>query len=323
MINENWILKAGIRQDSVDLSVDDYLTLKVCKDVNTCSIPMDVTGGDIDYDTTTFNVGVRYNMNEYFSPFIGFSQGSDISDLGLLLRTATVDNISLIRTEASIVDNYEVGLSGQFADLTYEVAAYRSYSELGTGSQYIVETGVYMPIRESQKIWGYEAQLSYQVQDNLTTSVSYSWIGGKNTETDTYLDGKTISAPKFTTLHWQPIEEVRVGLNYLYVGDRKRFEPVDSIYIGTLGPVSHYNLVNLSSSYQINNWQLSLGIQNLLNKDYYSARSQAYTFPGFNTKGLGTTVNLGVKSSFWFNSWSSIDEGQVFACPSFINWLNK
>lgn len=297
--DDNWIFKAGIRQDSVDLSVDDYQALKLCINPTTCSVPMDVKGGDIDYDTTTFNLGVRYNMNEYFSPFVSFSQGSDISDLGRLLRTATVNDISFIQTEASIVDNYEVGFSGEFADIGYEFAAYRSESELGTGSEYIEATGVYMPVREPQKIWGYEGQLHYQIQDNLSTSATYSWIEGKNTDKDTYLDGKTISAPKFTaTLNWQPIDEAKIGINYLYVGDRKRFESVNGKFVGTQGPVSSYNLVNLSSSYQIDNWQLSLGIENLLNEDYYSARSQAYTYSGYNTKGLGTTVNLGVKASF-------------------------
>lgn len=299
VIYDDWIVKAGIRQDSVDLKVDDYQALKVCIDADTCSVPMNVTGGTIDYDTTTFNVGIRYNMNDYFSPFMSFSQGSDISDLGRLLRTATVDDISLIQTEASIVDNYEVGISGAFEDFSYEIAAYRSESELGTGSEYIEATGVYMPVREPQKIWGYEGQIVYQIQDNLSTSASYSWIEGKNTDKDTYLDGKTISAPKFTaTLNWQPVEQANIGINYLYVGDRKRFEPVNDKYVGTQGPVSSYNLVNLSSSYQIDNWQLSLGIENLLNEDYYSARSQAYTYSGYNTKGLGTTVNLGVKATF-------------------------
>ncbi|QFU21950.1 TonB-dependent receptor [Shewanella eurypsychrophilus] len=299
VIYDDWIVKAGIRQDSVDLKVDDYQALKVCIDADTCSVPMNVTGGTIDYDTTTFNVGIRYNMNDYFSPFMSFSQGSDISDLGRLLRTATVDDISLIQTEASIVDNYEVGISGAFEDFSYEIAAFRSESELGTGSEYIEATGVYMPVREPQKIWGYEGQINYQIQDNLSTSASYSWIEGKNTDKDTYLDGKTISAPKFTaTLNWQPVEQANIGINYLYVGDRKRFEPVNDKYVGTQGPVSSYNLVNLSSSYQIDNWQLSLGIENLLNEDYYSARSQAYTYSGYNTKGLGTTVNLGVKATF-------------------------
>ena len=64
------------------------------------------------------------------------------------------------------------------------------------------------------------------------------------------------------------------------------------------GPIEHYNVVNLSSSYQLDNWQLSLGIENFLNEDYFSARSQAYSYNGYNTNSLGTTVNLGVKASF-------------------------
>jgi iron complex outermembrane receptor protein len=84
----------------------------------------------------------------------------------------------------------------------------------------------------------------------------------------------------------------------MYVGDRHRFEQVNGEYVGAQGPVTHYNLVNLTSSYQLNSWQLSLGVENLLNEDYFSARSQAYTYGGYNTKSLGTTINMGVKTSF-------------------------
>ncbi|AZG71902.1 TonB-dependent receptor [Shewanella livingstonensis] len=299
VVADDWVFKAGIRQDSVDLSVEDYQTLKLCSTASTCSVPFDVTGGELNYDSTTYNVGLRYNMNALFSPFISFSQGADISDIGRLLRSATVNDIALIRTEASIVDNYEVGFSGQVGDVNYEIAAYRSESELGTSNTFDATTGVYLPVRAPQKIWGYEAQLDYRVQDNLSTGLSYSWIEGKDTENDTYLDGSTISAPKFTAyVNWQPVEDANVGINYMYVGDRKRFEQVNGQYVGSQGPIEHYNVVNLASSYQINNWQLSLGVENLLNEDYFSARSQAYTYGGYNTKSLGTTINVGVKTSF-------------------------
>jgi iron complex outermembrane receptor protein len=299
VVADDWVFKAGIRQDSVDLSVEDYQTLKLCSTASTCSVPFDVTGGELNYDSTTYNIGLRYNMNPLFSPFISFSQGADISDIGRLLRSATVNDIALIRTEASIVDNYEVGFSGQVGNVTYEIAAYRSESELGTSNTFDATTGVYLPVRAPQKIWGYEAQLDYRVQDNLSTGLSYSWIEGKDTENDTYLDGSTISAPKFTAyVNWQPVEDANVGINYMYVGDRKRFEQVNGQYVGSQGPIEHYNVVNLASSYQINNWQLSLGVENLLNEDYFSARSQAYTYGGYNTKSLGITINVGVKTSF-------------------------
>ncbi|MGP1720049.1 TonB-dependent receptor [Shewanella frigidimarina] len=299
VIADDWVIKAGIRQDSVDLTVDDYQTLKLCRTPSTCSVPFDVTGGELTYNSTTYNIGLRYNMNEFFNPFMSFSQGADISDIGRLLRTATVDDIALIRTESSIVDNYEIGFSGQLGDLNYEIAAYRSKSELGTSNSFDATTGIYLPVRAPQKIWGYEAQVDYRVLDNLNTGLSYSWVEGKDTETDTYIDGGTISPPKLTAyISWQPVEEASIGINYMYVGDRDRFEPVDGAYIGSQGPIENYNVVNLTSSYQLNNWQLSLGVENLLNEDYFSARSQASTNASYYTQALGTTINVGVKASF-------------------------
>ncbi|RPA58713.1 TonB-dependent receptor [Shewanella frigidimarina] len=299
VIADDWVIKAGIRQDSVDLTVDDYQTLKLCRTPSTCSIPFDVTGGELTYNSTTYNIGLRYNMNELFNPFMSFSQGADISDIGRLLRTATVDDIALIRTESSIVDNYEIGFSGQLGDLNYEIAAYQSKSELGTSNSFDATTGIYLPVRAPQKIWGYEAQVDYRVLDNLNTGLSYSWVEGKDTETDTYIDGGTISPPKLTAyISWQPVEEASIGINYMYVGDRDRFEPVDGAYIGSQGPIENYNVVNLTSSYQLNNWQLSLGVENLLNEDYFSARSQASTNASYYTQALGTTINVGIKASF-------------------------
>jgi iron complex outermembrane receptor protein len=299
VIADDWVIKAGIRQDSVDLTVGDYQTLKLCRTPSTCSVPFDVTGGELTYNSTTYNIGLRYNMNEFFNPFMSFSQGADISDIGRLLRTATVDDIALIRTESSIVDNYEIGFSGQLGDLNYEIAAYRSKSELGTSNSFDATTGIYLPVRAPQKIWGYEAQVDYRVLDNLNTGLSYSWVEGKDTETDTYIDGGTISPPKLTAyISWQPVEEASIGINYMYVGDRDRFEPVDGAYIGSQGPIENYNVVNLTSSYQLNNWQLSLGVENLLNEDYFSARSQASTNASYYTQALGTTINVGIKASF-------------------------
>ncbi|MEI5604548.1 hypothetical protein WB307_49945, partial [Streptomyces brasiliscabiei] len=80
----------GVRQESIYLTVDDYRTLKLCKTATQCSVPINVKGDTIEYDATTYNVGIKYNLNEKFSPFFSYSQGSDISDVGRLLRAATV-----------------------------------------------------------------------------------------------------------------------------------------------------------------------------------------------------------------------------------------
>jgi iron complex outermembrane receptor protein len=294
------ILKAGVRHENIDLQVDDFSTLKLCRSADQCSVAFDVTGDTLNFKATTYNIAMRYNVSDAFRPFISYSQGADISDTGRLLRSATVTDIALIHTEASIIDNYEIGFTSEFDTLRFEFSAYRSTSELGTTNEFNQETGIYVPVRAPQEIYGYEGLVTYKVLDNLDLSATYSWVEGKNTELDVYLGGKDISAPKGTVnVNWQPTEGARVNLNYLYVGDRKRFEQVDGAYVGDQGPVDSYQLVNLNGSYDLGkSWQIFMGIENLLNNDYYPSRSQVYTYNGYNHKGLGMTINAGVTYQF-------------------------
>lgn len=301
VIDNDLVIKAGVRQESIDLAVEDYETLKLCRSATQCSVPLSVKGDTIDYDATTYNVGVKYNLLEAFSPFANYSQGSDISDIGRLLRSATVNDIGLIQTEASIIDNYEVGFTSQFDDLRFEFAAYRSTSEFGTTNSFNEATGVYEPVRAPQEIWGYETLVDYKINPTLKLVATYSYVEGKNTEDDIYLGSRQISPPKGTAnLNWQPNDELSLTVSYLYVGSRKRFEPnADGDYVGDQGPISSYNLFNLSGRYSFSkNWQAFMGIENLFNNDYYPARAQSYTYGGYNIKGLGTTVTLGATYRF-------------------------
>ncbi|MEQ5809601.1 TonB-dependent receptor [Alteromonas sp. NFXS44] len=301
VIQDDIIVKAGVRRESIDLTVDDYETLKLCRTATQCSVPLQVKGDTIDYDATTYNIAIKYNWKDVFSPFINYSQGSDIADIGRLLRAATVDDIGLIQTEASIIDNYEAGFTSLFDNVRIEVAAYRSTSELGTTNQFNAVTGVYEPVRAPQEIWGYEGLVDYRISDTLGVVATYSYVEGKNTEADIYLGSRQISPPKATVnVNWRPLDSMSLTVSYLHVGDRKRFAPdADGEYVGDQGPVSSYNIFNVSGKYQFaDNWNAFMGIENLFNSDYYPARAQSYTYGGYNIKGLGTTATLGVTWSF-------------------------
>lgn len=297
---DDLIIKAGIRREEIDLAVDDYSTLKLCVSAETCSIPVDVKGDTLNYRATTYNFGIRYNMMEAFQPFANYSQGADISDIGRLLRTATVTDISLIQTEASIIDNYEIGFVSDIDNVHFEFSAYRSTSELGTTNKYDPATGVYLPVRAPQEIYGYEALVHYNISPELDISATYAWIEGKDTANDIYLGAKQISAPKGTiNINWQPLDGASVSMTYLHVSDRKKFDQVDGKYVGDKGPIDSYNIVNLSANYTLNTaWSAFIGVENLFNQDYFPAKSQAYTYNGYNVKGLGTTVNVGMNYQF-------------------------
>ena len=300
IFNDDLVIKFGVRQEDIDLTVNDYSTLKLCKKIDQCSVPVNVTGDTLNYKATTYNIGVKYNALALFSPFISYSQGADISDTGRLLRTATVTDISLIRTEASIIDNYELGFSSDFEQVHFEFASYFSTSELGTTNKFDEATGVYMPVRAPQEIYGYEALINYDINEAWAVNATYSWVEGKNTEADVYLGAKQISPPKATVnINWNPNNDISLALNYLYVGDRKRFDPVDGEYVGDQGPIDSYQIVNLSGNYDFaNDWSVFIGVENLFNQDYYPTKSQGYTYGGYNIKGLGTTVNIGLNYQF-------------------------
>ncbi|MBS3797820.1 TonB-dependent receptor [Pseudoalteromonas sp. BDTF-M6] len=301
VIDEHYVIKAGVRHEDIDLEVDDYRTLELCRSETQCSVPIDVKGDTLNYTATTYNVGLKYNAFETFSPFISYSQGADISDIGRLLRTATVNDIALIRTEASVIDNYEVGFTSVLDRLRLEGSLYRSTSELGTTNSFDETTGVYMPVRAPQEIWGYELLADYRFSPAWRTTLTYAYVEGKNTQDDVYLGAKQISPPKATAnLQWQPSRETSLSLTLLYVGNRKRFEPnADGDYVGDQGPVNDYLVVNVSGQHQFTE-QLNayFGVENLFNRDYYPARAQAYTYGGYNIKGLGTSITAGLKYQF-------------------------
>jgi len=302
VLDNDWIIKAGVRHEKIDLAVDDYHTLKLCKSAAVCSVPMAVRGDKLNYEATTYNLALRYHINEHFSPFVNYSQGADISDLGRLLRSATVDDIALIQTEASIIDNYEIGLDTHFDGVDFSIAAYKSTSELGTSNKYNPATGVYEPVRSPHKMWGYEVALNYRISDSLSAKANYSWVEGKNESTDDYLDARIISPPKFVAhLNWQPTASTNLALTYYHVGDRKRFEPDENgNWSGAYAPVSGYDVVNLSANYRKDNWSIFAGVENLFNEKYFSARAQAYTYSGgaYHSMSLGTSVNVGVSYTF-------------------------
>ncbi|WGO96553.1 TonB-dependent receptor [Saccharophagus degradans] len=300
VFNNDLILKAGIRREKIGISVDDYNTLKLCTSPDVCSTPLEVTGGDIDTTATTYNIAFRYNGIDAFNPYISYSEGADVPDIGVLLRSATVEDISLIQTEASVVKSREIGFVSTFDQFRFEARAYQSKSNLGSRSTLDPNTGIYITERAPQKIWGYEGIANFSASDSLDFTVTFGRVEGKHTETDSYIGGRQIGAPKLTFVtNWNPVNDAALSLSVLKVLDRNRFERDESgFYSGDEGNVTGYTVVNLTGSYDFGNFSVYGGIENLFNADYFPARAQALTYAAFNVKGIGRTVNIGVKLAF-------------------------
>ena len=298
------VLKGGVRLERVRIGVDDYATLPVKnRETGEVTPSKDVEGGELKYNAYTFNAGLRYNLSPYFSPFLSFSQGFSVADIGLALRAARADKISQINTEAVIINNYEAGFVSKWKNIRFEANAYISTSELGASSVY--RDGVFVVQRTPERITGFELAADAKLHPRWNAGLAYSYVEGKtdindngkyDDAEDSYLGGQRIAAPKLTGEMDYEILPGRFNAMLQYVGimKRDRFSRNSAgSYSPYQGPVQPYTILNLMMNYQVNTaTSLSMGIENLLNEDYYTARSQYGVFNDSYTKGKGASFRL-------------------------------
>lgn len=303
------ILKGGVRYETVNIGVNDYATLPSRNTTTGVVTPsMDVKGGNLKYNTLVSNVGLRYNLSDYFSPFVSFSQGFSVSDIGLALRSARVNDIAKINTEAVIVDSYEAGFVSKIKNLRFEATGYISKSSLGANS--VFSNGAFIVVRSPERIYGFELAADMQITKALQAGLSYSYVEGKldadndgkyNGQTDEYLPGQRISPPKIAGYVDYVILPGKLNVLVQYTGimSRNRFAKNSSgSYDPYKAPVKAYNLFNTSVGYNFNAiTSLNLGVENMFNADYFTARSQWGAFNDSYTKGKGASyrITLNVK----------------------------
>jgi iron complex outermembrane recepter protein len=264
---------------------------------------MNVKGGDLKYNALVSNVGLRYNLSDYFSPYVSFSQGFSVSDIGVVLRSARVNDIAKINTEAVIVDNYEAGFVSKINNFRFEATGYISKSGLGANSVY--DNGEFVVVRTPERIYGYELAAEMQVTKTLQAGLSYTYTEGKvdtdndgkyDGDKDEYLPGQRVAPPKLAGhVDYVVIPgKLNVLLQYTGIMKRDRFARNSSgSYDPYKAPVKAYNVFNSSIGYNFNEiTSLNLGIENMFNEDYFTARSQWGAFNDSYTKGKGAAYRL-------------------------------
>lgn len=297
-------LKAGARYENIKVKVDDFNTLSVLKaDGKTYTSSIFVEGGDLEYNALVGNVGIRYNFLPALNIFSSYSQSFSINEIGRILRSATTSIVSKLPTDPIIVNNYEIGLAGRFKNwFNYELTSFWSTSKLGASSVQAPD-GSYVMQRAPEKIWGYEAVVSFKPLDYVSFGGAFAWIEGKvdNNNDDVYekyINGARIMAPKLTAyIQVQPLKSWSIELNALQNFERDRFSPdaTTNKYNFNEGPVQKYTIFSFNSSYIINkHFKTALGIENLFNKEYatnsawYTVRNQDFV----NAPGRRATLQI-------------------------------
>ena len=297
-ITPQWRLSGGLRYENIGVSVDDYTATLFLE------TPIDVEGGRLDADDVVFNIGTVYGLTDELSIFASFAQGFGVPDFGRLLRNppdgfrSLEDDLDF--TAPQRVNNYELGFRGQWQDVQVSLAGFYNESDLGVslnprpGRQLEV-------VRAPRRIYGVEATIDWQPSPIWILGGIISWNEGEDDQND---DGD------FEALGTRDIQPIRITayvenetlpgwhnrLQALFVGDRDRgFESG-----ADLTEIESYVVLDYITSIDLGPGSLQIGIQNLLDEDYFPVGSQLLT-PFSLTNRIaapGRTISIGYRVSF-------------------------
>ena len=292
-VSDRFRLSGGLRHERVGLQVNDYTTFS----------GQAVIGGNQNFDATVFNLGTSYDLTPDITAFASFAQGFSVPSFGGILRRPPANFVNvgddLRITEPVTVNNYEIGLRGNWPGVQASLAGFYNTSALG--EDYAFVGGVSQLVRAPERIYGVEATVDWQLADTWSLGGTLGWTEGENDEEDTgeYLPLSTfrIQPLKLTAyLENETLPGWRNRIQALYSGSRDRAfaQDVDNIAI------TDYFVVDLVSQVDLGPGTLELGVQNLLNSQYFPVLSQFVSGfnDTFNAAGAGRTFRLGYRVQF-------------------------
>ncbi|WP_299411725.1 TonB-dependent receptor [Acaryochloris sp. IP29b_bin.148] len=286
---DNLTLSGGLRYENIRLDVDDYTG----SPFRTFGAPplAEVEGGTLTVDDVVFNAGVVFKATDQVSLYGNFSQGFSLPSVGTALGLAPNDSnfADIIQLEPQKVNNYELGVRGNFDNLTLSLAGFLSTSSLG--STLVPDaTGFSRLVRAPQRNYGVEFAADWQPSDRWRLGTTFSWNEGSNNpdgdDDDRFVPLSSVDVQPFKATAYLENETLpgwRNRLQALFVGGRDRaFDAgVDQFQ------VTGYTLVDFFSTINIGPGKLQLGIQNLFDRQYLPVSSQerfgvsaARRFPG-------------------------------------------
>jgi iron complex outermembrane receptor protein len=287
-LGEHVLLRSGVRHERIKAEVDDFVTLGQGNAI---------AGGSVDYSDTVFNVGAVLYATDQVNLFANFSQGFSLPDLGLGLRGAEPGfSISSATLAPLKVDNYEVGIRGDWNRVQASLSGFYSTSDRGVTSGGFTTT----IIRSPERVYGIEATLDAEITEQWRTGGTFTWLEGENdADRDgdfVPLNGYRIPPLKLTGyVEFDPMPGWSNRFQVLYSGERDRAADAGVGFGGR--PVEDYFVADLISTIDLGGGQLELGVENIFNTQYTPTFSQLLR-SGTNTSHLparGTVLSASYK----------------------------
>ena len=257
------LLRAGVRYEDILAKLPEQIAFDT-----------PIQSGTRHFRDTVYNAGAVFYPSDELDVFVNYSQGFTAPRLDVLVFSLPADgSLSNLRPESNVVDNYELGLRGQWGPVQASLSGFYTKSSLGVGYNQFTNRTVQSP----ERTHGFEATLDVEAAKTWRMGGTLSWVEGKaKTDAGNWvpLNGFRI-APLKATAYLEhltaPSLQWRNRLQVLYSGSRDRsykaFAAGDDPN-GDPFPTRSFAVVDLYSSLNLGGGRLEVGIENLFNKQY-------------------------------------------------------
>lgn len=273
----DWLtLTGGVRWEFAELDVPDYVTIAGNRpDRQT----IQVEGGKPDFDERLLNVGAVVRPTDYLNLYATFSEGFIMPDVGRVLRGVSQFDTSVenfLNLAPIVTDNIEFGVEMDFDRTSFQFAWYESGSDFGS-LLILNEEGTFVVNRQETEVKGWDVSGSFEASRWLTLGASYARLRGKfdangDGNLDTDLGAINIGPDRLNlTVDFNPAG--------IWSARLQSFTFFDKTFRNAAGAETArfdgYTVVDGFVAANFNATRVSLGIANLIDKQYITYYGQA------------------------------------------------
>jgi iron complex outermembrane recepter protein len=301
-------LAGGARYEDVQLKVGDFRTLAFYGAADPADPdqyePVAVAGGKPGFNELLWNGGVVVEPVAGLRAYASYNEGYTIADVGRILRGITAQGVDVddfLSLEPVVSNNRELGVEWRRGPLEASASYWWSDSDLGSLLRAGAD-GLFSVLRQPISLQGLDLSLTWRTPlEGLSIGGAYAHVEGRTDndqdgDLESDLDGANI-APDRLNLHaqWQGRRlSMRVAM-------RKHFKrEFDGPLFQEAQDFGGYTLFDAFAGYRIGKHRVTLGVQNLTDRQYITYYSD--TLGASDTlryfAGRGRTFTLGLTSDF-------------------------
>ena len=252
-------------------------------------------GGTLSYKETLPNAGAIVRLPGGWSVFGSYSKGFTLPNVGIPLRNVSVPGYSvngILDLQAVIADNKEAGVTWHGKRASFSASTYRSYSKLGASLTVDPVSKDFILQRRPVEIQGAELNGEFKLSRVLSFNALFSHMEGKTVAVEngplTVQQGvSNVSPDKFgSSVTWRFSDKGSVTL-----GETTLLGREINVGKGSHEVTHGYTLFNLSATYSTKWGDVSLGVENLLDRYYILTWAQIDQFQNY-FAGRGRVVSL-------------------------------